>query len=275
MSQVTAALPDGASRTSYAGLSAFEIDPGRSRGTVLLVAGFTGSKEDFSPTLPLLAEAGWRVVAIDQRGQHESPGTDDRAAYRIDALGADLLAVVDELGGPVHLVGHSFGGLVCRAAVLQRPHAFLDLVLLCSGPDRLVGTRADIVRFMRPLVEQGGVQAIADAAAELAESDAARQPQPPAVQAFMRARHLANHPVALIEMADSLLTEPDRVDALRDTGVRVLVAHGEGDDAWLPAAQREMAERLGATYEVIGDSQHSPAAENPEATAKALLAFWG
>jgi pimeloyl-ACP methyl ester carboxylesterase len=275
MSQVTADVPAGARRVTYADLAAFEIDPGQARGTVLLVAGFTGSKEDFSPLLPLLAEAGWRVVAVDQRGQHESPGTDEQAAYSLERLGADLLAVVDALGAPVHLVGHSFGGLVSRAAVLQRPEAFTDLVLLGSGPDRLVGGRADIVRFIRPLVEKGGVLALADAAAELAESDMARQPQPPEVQAFMRARHLANHPVALVEMADTLLAAPDRVDALRATGVPVLVAHGEGDDAWLPEAQRGMAERLGAAYEVVPEAQHSPAAENPEATAKALLAFWG
>jgi hypothetical protein len=47
---------------------------------------------------------------------------DDPSAYTVEALGRDLLAVVDELReGPVHLVGHSFGGLVARAAVLRRP----------------------------------------------------------------------------------------------------------------------------------------------------------
>ena len=275
MSQVTAALPEGAVRASYAGLSAFEIDPGHARGTVLLVAGFTGSKEDFSPTLPLLADAGWRVVAIDQRGQHESPGVEDPAAYTVDALAQDLLTVVAQIGGPVHLVGHSFGGLVSRAAVLARPSAFLDLVLLGSGPAALGGRRADVVNAVRPILEDGGVKAVADAAAALAAADTEREPQPPQVQAFMRARHLANHPVGLAEMGNSLLTEPDRVAELEQTGVRVLVAHGVGDDAWDPATQHEMAERLGAAYEVIPDAQHSPAAENPQGTAEVLLAFWG
>ena len=44
------------------------------RGTALLVAGYPGSKEDFAPLLAPLAEAGYRVVALDQRGQFESPG---------------------------------------------------------------------------------------------------------------------------------------------------------------------------------------------------------
>src|SRR3954470_20839418 len=53
------------------------------RGTVLMVAGYTGSKEDFAPLLAPLADAGYRVVAIDQRGQYESPGPDDPAAYSV------------------------------------------------------------------------------------------------------------------------------------------------------------------------------------------------
>src|SRR4030095_4604727 len=73
--------------------------PGRSPGveaalgTVLLVAGYTGSKEDFAPLLAPLAEAGHRVVAIDQRGQYESPGPDDPAAYSVAELAADVVAV--------------------------------------------------------------------------------------------------------------------------------------------------------------------------------------
>lgn len=275
MSQVTAAVPDGARRTTYAGLAALEAVPDSPRGTVVCIAGFTGSKEDFSPTLPLLAAAGWRVVTIDQRGQYESPGVDDTEAYRTEALAQDLLAVIHEVGAPVHLVAHSFGGLVARAAVISDPSSVHDLVLLGSGPSALPPPRADIVRLMRPIIEKDGLQALADAAAAFAEADQARAPQPQPVKDFLHARHCANHPVAVVEMADTLLSEPDRVAELAATGVRLLVAHGEGDDAWSPAVQKDMADRLGADYAVITGSLHSPAAENPESTATVLLEFWG
>ena len=88
------------------------------RAPVLLVPGYTGSKEDFRLLLAPLAEAGHPVVALDQRGQFQSPGPDDLGAYAVDVLARDVLTVVAQLGGPVHLVGHSFGGLVARAAVL-------------------------------------------------------------------------------------------------------------------------------------------------------------
>ena len=279
MSYVTARLPEGARRTSYevpgGRLAAVEVVPADPRSTVLLVPGFTGSKEDFAPLLPLLAAAGRRAVAVDQRGQYESAGPDRADAYQVDALARDVLAVLAALDGPVHLLGHSFGGLVARAAVLQRPEAVRSLVLLGSGPGALPSPRADVLRLLRPVVEQAGLVAVADASDALADADPKRGPQPAEVRAFLRERMVRGSAAALVAMADALLGEPDRVDALAATRVPVLVAHGEDDDAWPPAAQREMAERLGAAYEVVPDALHSPAAENPEGTAKVLLAFWG
>jgi pimeloyl-ACP methyl ester carboxylesterase len=72
-----------------------------------------------------------------------------------------------------------------------------------------------------------------------------------------------------------MLGEPDRVAALAATGVPVLVAHGVADDAWTPAAQADMARRLGAGHQVIDRAVHSPAIENPARTLEVLLEFWG
>src|SRR3954469_12641576 len=81
--------------------------PPRVRASALLVPGFTGSKEDFLPALGALAATGRTVVAYDQRGQYETGGPDDPEAYVVPALADDLLAVADDLGTPLHLVGHS------------------------------------------------------------------------------------------------------------------------------------------------------------------------
>jgi pimeloyl-ACP methyl ester carboxylesterase len=258
-------------------LIGLDTGPGR-RGTALLVAGYTGSKEDFAPLLAPLALAGWRVVAIDQRGQYESPGPDDPSAYTVAELGADVRAVGAALraenDGPLHLVGHSFGGLVTRAAVLQDPAAFTSLTLLGSGPARLTGRRAQMLDHLAPLLDAGGVKAVHEALEAVAMTDPKAQAVPAATREFLDRRFLANAAAGLRGMADAMLAEPDRVAELAATGVPVLVAHGEADDAWLPHVQADMARRLGARYEVIDYSIHSPAVENPARTVQVLVDFW-
>jgi pimeloyl-ACP methyl ester carboxylesterase len=97
---------------------------------------------------------------------------------------------------------------------------------------------------------------------------------PEPTRAFYARRFLGNTAAGLRGMADAMTTEPDRVAELAATGLPVLVAHGEADDAWSPATQADMARRLGARHEVIPHAIHSPAVENPSRTLEALVTFW-
>jgi pimeloyl-ACP methyl ester carboxylesterase len=246
--------------------------------TVLLVAGYTGSKEDFAPLLRPLCESGYRAVALDQRGQYESPGPDDVEAYTVADLADDVVRVtrelVEEAGGPIHLVGHSFGGIVCRAAVIADPSLFASYTLLGSGPSKLTGPRAELLTHLAPLLEAGGMQLVSDTLDQLAMTDPKAQAVPAPTRAFLRERFLRNSPAGLRGMADAMASEPDRVDELAATGVPMLVAHGVGDDAWSPEVQADMARRLGVRHEVIEGSIHSPSIENPPRTLEILLDFW-
>ncbi|HEV2088976.1 MAG TPA: alpha/beta fold hydrolase [Cryptosporangiaceae bacterium] len=244
------------------------------RATALLVPGYTGSKEDFVPLLDPLADAGYRVVAMDQPGQYESVGPDDHAAYTVDWLGTVVCGVVKELdAGAVHLLGHSFGGLVARAAALAEPALFRSLTLMGSGPAALGGSRRERMAALEPLVPRG-MAVVYDAVERLAAGDPRWRQSPAELRAFLKARFVASSAAGLLGMGNALLSEPDRVAGLAAAGIPVLVCHGVDDDAWRPVTQAEMARRLGATHVAIPAAVHSPAIENTAATVATLREFW-
>ncbi|MDP9220795.1 MAG: alpha/beta hydrolase [Actinomycetota bacterium] len=245
-------------------------------GDVLLVPGFTGSKEDFAPILGGLSAAGFRTVAMDLPGQHESPGPADQSAYAVDVLARAVLAVAVAMADTrVHLLGHSFGGLVGRAAAIAAPHRLRSLVLLGSGPSAIGGVRAERLRILRPVLDTGGMPAVYAAMEEYDRMNLRYgEVTPPELADFLRRRFLASSAHGLRGMGDALESEPDRVAELRATGLPVLVAYGDHDDAWEPPVQADMAARLGARHAVIAGALHSPAIEQTDRTVAVLTEFW-
>lgn len=241
---------------------------------VLLLPGYTGSKEDFVPVLPHLAAAGFAATAIDLPGQFESAGPRDPAAYTPSALAQIVRAVAAQLAPRVHLVGHSFGGLVARAAVLADHDAFDSLVLMCSGPAGIGGERRDLIERLEPVLASSGLPAVYRASLAVYRAQPGYVEPPPAVAEFLERRFLAGVPAMVQGMGMALRDEPDRTAELTASPVAKLVLYGIGDDAWPTPVQDDMAERLGADRVVISGAAHSPAVENPAATAHALVSFW-
>ena len=273
-------------------LAALEAVPhGSAEATALLVPGFTGSKEDFIPQLEPLAAAGIRVVSIDQRGQCDSPGLADPAGYAVDdpygegygtsVFAADVRALVRTLAadgtGPVHLLGHSFGGYVVREALLgaQAQASALplaSLTLLDSGPAAVIGKGSlERLELLLAVERTLTLQQIH----ELSPVD--RHPDP-RVSAFLLHRWLSNDLPSLSAMARRLLTEPDLTEQLRALldawNLPCLAMSGVDEDVWSAELLRETAERLGAGFVLIPDAGHSPNTEQPGLMTKALLEFW-
>ncbi len=71
------------------------LEAGAGGAPLLLVHGWTGSKEDFIDWMEPLADTGHHVVAPDHRGHGESHKPEDEGQYSLDILAADMLAIAD------------------------------------------------------------------------------------------------------------------------------------------------------------------------------------
>lgn len=103
-------------------------DAGSSVPLAVLVHGVTGWWRTWWRVGPALADAGWRVVAVDQRGHGHSP----RLAGPVTVLdlAADLAEAIEAVGEPCDLlIGHSLGGAVAAELAVGSPELVHRLVL--------------------------------------------------------------------------------------------------------------------------------------------------
>lgn len=117
----------------------FESAPGDGkRPCVLLLHGFPELAYSWRKVMLPLAEAGYHVIAPDQRGYGRTTGWDDDfdgdlAPFRILNLVRDALALVAAFGyHQVDVVGHDFGSPIAAWCALTRPDVFRSVVLMSA-----------------------------------------------------------------------------------------------------------------------------------------------
>ncbi|MCJ1231542.1 hypothetical protein MMC12_008219 [Toensbergia leucococca] len=137
-------LPSGLSErqiTSSASELSYHIIEAGSKGKplIILVHGFPELAYSWRKVMPGLAEAGFYVVAVDQRGYGRTTGWDNSTFDNVDLrtfsmtnLVRDIVVLVYALGyhGVECIVGHDFGSVPAALCALIRPDLFHKVVLM-------------------------------------------------------------------------------------------------------------------------------------------------
>ena len=254
--------------------------------TVLLLHGFLEHAHAWDLVAPRLAEAGFRVLALDWRGHGDTEWIGAGGYYHFPDYAADLAGIVRALGRPVALIAHSMGagGAVLYAGT--EPSAVTALVCVDAlgppdtdpdvVPDRYAAWVADLEKAAgreRPRLS------LADATARLRE----RFPRfSDAVAAHMALHGTRAENGARVWKFDPLhqttAPTPYYVRQSRPFWRRiacpVLYVAGAESPYRLPAAdEADRVATLRAEKVVVPGVAHHPHLEAPERTAEVLIAF--
>lgn len=241
------------------------FEPDNHESDVVLVHGFTGSKEDFTEVAELLAVEGYRVLTFDNRGQYESSHTRRADGYSMHSLGKDVieLAIEYNLDKP-HLLGHSFGGLIAQEAIVQSPSTWKSLTLMCSGPaGQPEWTLPDAFdHLLTKSMESIWIE----------HFDQERKAHPR--YEIQKKRWLASHGLATSTFSEHLKNQPSHINEIAKNALPAHVIYGERDDAWPLELQNQMAKDLAASVTILRDCGHCPNEDNPRLTSDSLISFW-
>lgn len=101
---------------------------------VVLLHGFPEHWYAWRKQIPALVGAGYRVVAPDMRGYNASEKPHGVGAYRIEALVADVLDLIEHCGHDrATIVGHDWGGVVAWEVAARHPEA-VDRLAVLNAP---------------------------------------------------------------------------------------------------------------------------------------------
>ena len=120
--------------------------------TVVAVHGITSNAWVWDPLAHHLAGAA-ELVAVDLRGRGRS--FDAAPPYGIGQHAADIASIVDQLGGPLVLLGHSMGAFVVELVAERHPRLVRDLLLVDGGAPLAAPTDGDVDAALEDLLGPG------------------------------------------------------------------------------------------------------------------------
>ena len=124
---------------------------------IVLVPGWACTAWIYHRTIPALAEAGFRAIAVELKGHGLSDKPADPAEYTVESMRDHLIGILDALSIPVAgFVGHSMGGSIVAHVAAAAPDRVSRLAMVApvgfAGVPGMTVFRALTSRAMVPLL---------------------------------------------------------------------------------------------------------------------------
>ena len=247
--------------------------------TVLLLHGGGQNRFSWKNTGQILADEGFHVVALDSRGHGDSdrsPG----GIYTVDALCADTLAVLEQIGRPVILIGASMGGMTgILVADAAGPQKVTKLVLVDVVPRYEKDGSARIREFMASGID--GFESLDEAADAVAAylPYRTRPRSPEGLKKNLRQRdgrwYWHWDPAFLTAPMDDPFVRVEKLErAVITMTIPILLIRGKLSDVVSTAAVKDFLEKVPrAEFVELSDAGHTAAGDDNDAFSEAVVQF--
>jgi pimeloyl-ACP methyl ester carboxylesterase len=234
---------------------------------LLIAHGLYGSGRNWGVIAKRLSDTR-RVICVDMRNHGHSFWSD---AHGYTDLADDLAQVIDHIGGPVDVAGHSMGGKAAMVLALTRPDTLRRLVIGDIAPVPYSHSQMQYIDAMRA-VDLGKVERKSDANAQLAALGV-----DPALCSFLTqsldvgAGQWRLNLAALAANMAAIIGFPDIMGS--HAGPTLFLSGGASD--YVTAAHRPAIKALfpNARFAKIPKAGHWLHAENPRAFEGTLRAY--
>jgi len=247
--------------------------------TILMLHGGGQNRFSWKNTGQVLADQGFHVIALDARGHGDSDRAPN-AEYTVDALSRDVLAVLDQIGRPVVLIGASMGGLTSiLVSQLAGPQKVSKLVLVDVVPRVEQKGAARIHDFMVSHVH--GFETLEQAADAISEYLPHRK-RPRNLDGLKKnLRHRNGRwfwhwdPAFLKPINDDPFVRAEELEqAAIDLTIPILLIRGKLSDVVSPEGVQEFLAKVpAAEFVELSDAGHTAAGDDNDAFSAAVVSF--
>lgn len=261
---------------------------------LLCLHGGPGAAHDYIEPLQRVAATGRRVILYDQLGCGRSDHPHDPSLWAVDLFVAEVGAVREALGlNRLHLLGHSWGGMLAMEYALTRPEG-LESLVVASSPASMRQWVAEANRLRADLPPEVQATLRTHEEAETTDDPAYEEamgvfyrrhlcrldPWPDYVQRTFaqleedpEVYHTMNGPSEFHVVGT--LRDWDIKDRLGEIRVPTLVTSGRYDEATPAIAETVHRGIPGSEWVLFEESSHMAHAEEEEAYREALDGFLG